>query len=99
MHLLRALAYRFCDVYSFGSGGNLVLDTTVFLEYLPSNKQWLLTLMACWWGLAYVIVAAFCWPIFSDPRLACSAEQAICTKEENMVFQDPSIVAYNEADL
>src|SRR5258708_881864 len=35
---------------AFGSGGNLVLDTTFFLEYLPSKKQWLLTLMACWWG-------------------------------------------------
>ena len=27
-------------------GGNLVLDTAVFLEYLPSKDQWLLTLMA-----------------------------------------------------
>jgi MFS family permease len=35
---------------AFGSGGNLVLDTAVFLEYLPSSKQYLLTLMACWWG-------------------------------------------------
>jgi MFS family permease len=35
---------------AFGSGGNLVLDTTVFLEYLPSKYQWLLTLMASWWG-------------------------------------------------
>ncbi|KAK4937230.1 Filamentous Growth Regulator [Elasticomyces elasticus] len=43
----------FVALAAFGAGGNLVLDTTVFLEYLPSNKQWLITLMACWWGLAY----------------------------------------------
>ena len=36
-------------------GGNLILDTTVFLEYLPSNKQWLLTLLACWWGIGQMV--------------------------------------------
>lgn len=40
--------------------------------------------MACWWGLAYVIVAAFCWPIFSNPRYACE-DAATCTKDNNMV--------------
>ncbi|KAI7341454.1 MFS general substrate transporter [Hortaea werneckii] len=29
----------FVCLASFGSGGNLVLDTAVFLEYLPSSKQ------------------------------------------------------------
>lgn len=40
----------FTCLSAFGSGGNLVLDTAVFLEYLPSRKQWLITLMAAWWG-------------------------------------------------
>lgn len=40
----------FICLSAFGAGGNLVLDTTVFLEYLPSKNQWLLTLMAAWWG-------------------------------------------------
>lgn len=42
----------FVCLSAFGAGGNLVLDTTVFLEYLPSKNQWLLTLMAAWWGKA-----------------------------------------------
>lgn len=42
----------FTCLSAFGAGGNLVLDTTVFLEYLPSKEQWLLTLMAAWWGTA-----------------------------------------------
>ena len=42
----------FTCLSAFGAGGNLVLDTAVFLEYLPSKQQWLLTLMACWWGMA-----------------------------------------------
>ncbi|CAK7219980.1 Filamentous Growth Regulator [Sporothrix bragantina] len=32
----------------FGEGGNLALDATVFLEFLPSNKRWLVTTLACW---------------------------------------------------
>lgn len=74
-------------MHRFGAGGNLVLDTTVFLEFLPGNKQWLVTLMACWWGLAYVIVAAFCWPIYSNPKYTC-ADTDTCTKGNNMVSTD-----------
>ncbi|KAF5962857.1 major facilitator superfamily transporter [Fusarium bulbicola] len=73
----------FVALAAFGAGGNLVLDTTVFLEFLPGNKQWLVTLMACWWGLAYVIVAAFCWPIYSNPKYIC-VDADTCTKGNNM---------------
>ncbi|KAE8824728.1 hypothetical protein PTNB85_09492 [Pyrenophora teres f. teres] len=44
----------FVCLSAFGGGGNLVLDTAVFLEYLPSYRQWMLTLMAAWWGWRYV---------------------------------------------
>lgn len=50
----------FVCLSAFGAGGNLVLDTTVFLEYLPSKNQWLLTLMAAWWG-------AFSSPYLTSP--------------------------------
>ncbi|KAF5662566.1 synaptic vesicle transporter SV2 [Fusarium circinatum] len=73
----------FVALAAFGAGGNLVLDSTVFLEFLPGNKQWLVTLMACWWGLAYVIVAAFCWPIYSNPKYIC-VDADTCTKGNNM---------------
>lgn len=33
----------FIALLGFGGGGNLVMDTTVFIEYLPSNKQWVLS--------------------------------------------------------
>jgi MFS family permease len=33
----------FIAFLGFGGGGNLILDTTVFLEYLPSDKQWVLS--------------------------------------------------------
>lgn len=51
----------FISMIGFGAGGNLVLDTTVFLEYLPGDKQWLLTLLACWWGLGQAITGFIAW--------------------------------------
>lgn len=33
----------FIALLGFGGGGNLVMDTTVFIEYLPSKKQWVLS--------------------------------------------------------
>lgn len=40
---------------SFAAGGNLVLDTCVFLEFLPSKDQWLLTFFAFYWGIGQTI--------------------------------------------
>ena len=74
----------FTALAAFGSGGNLILDTTVFLEFLPGDKQWLLTLMACWWGLAPVVAAAFAWPFLSLPQYIC-VDAASCTYENNKV--------------
>jgi len=48
-------------ILGFGGGGNLVLDTTVFLEYLPGKWQWMVTLLACWWGLGQAITGFIAW--------------------------------------
>jgi MFS family permease len=75
----------FTCLSAFGAGGNLVLDTAVFLEYLPSNKQWLLTLLACWRGLAPVIGAAFAWPFLSEARWNCTYSKLPCNYHNNQV--------------
>ncbi|EON65113.1 hypothetical protein W97_04350 [Coniosporium apollinis CBS 100218] len=76
----------FVCLSAFGAGGNLVLDTAVFLEYLPSKKQWLLTLMAGWWGLGQLVAGLVAWaflPKYScqDPSLFPNAEP--CTYGNN----------------
>ncbi|KAF2643048.1 membrane transporter [Massarina eburnea CBS 473.64] len=76
----------FVALSSFGGGGNLVLDTTVFLEYLPGSRQWMLTLMAAWWGIGQLVAGFLAWafiPNFScsDPSLIPSA--APCTYTNN----------------
>ncbi|WPH01544.1 Hypothetical protein R9X50_00439100 [Acrodontium crateriforme] len=62
----------FVALSAFGSGGNLVLDTAVFLEYLPSKNQWLLTLMACWWGVGQLIAGLFAWAFI--PNYSCPGD-------------------------
>ncbi|KAK3723641.1 Filamentous Growth Regulator, partial [Vermiconidia calcicola] len=64
----------FVCLAAFGSGGNLVLDTTVFLEYLPSSKQWLLTLMASWWGIGQLVAGLFAWAYL--PNFSCPGDPA-----------------------
>ena len=54
---------------AFGSGGNLVLDTTVFLEYLPSKYQWTLTMMASWWGAGQFVAGLWAWAFL--PNFSC----------------------------
>lgn len=51
----------FIAMAAFGAGGNLVLDTTVFLEFLPSNKQWLVSWLAAWWGIGTTIAGLVAW--------------------------------------
>ncbi|CAI7678730.1 unnamed protein product [Penicillium manginii] len=70
-------------ISAFGSGGNLVLDTTVFLEYLPSNKQWLLTLLAGWWGVGQTVAGLVAWPFMAG--YSCPTDGSVpCTNENNM---------------
>lgn len=64
----------FVCLSAFGSGGNLVLDTAVFLEYLPSKDQWLLTLMAAWWGVGQLIAGLFAWAFM--PNYSCPGNPA-----------------------
>ncbi|KAL4875845.1 major facilitator superfamily domain-containing protein [Aspergillus karnatakaensis] len=70
----------FTCLSAFGAGGNLVLDTAVFLEYLPSQHAWLVTLMAAWWGVGQLIAGLFAWAFM--PNYSC-ADAASCTYDNN----------------
>ncbi|CAG8082831.1 unnamed protein product [Penicillium salamii] len=73
----------FVALSAFGSGGNLVLDTTVFLEYLPSNKQWLLTLLAGWWGVGQTTAGLVAWGFMAN--YSCPTDGSVpCTNDNNM---------------
>jgi len=63
----------FIAILAFGGGGNLVMDTTVFLEYLPGDKQWLLTFLAGWWGVGQAIAGFIAWGFMVPDRWNCAS--------------------------
>jgi MFS family permease len=41
----------------FGSGGNVPVAATVYLEFVPSSGFYLLTILSAWWAVGAVIDA------------------------------------------
>lgn len=72
----------FVALSAAASGGNLVLDTTVFLEFLPSAQQWLVTFMAAWWSFGIVLAYLSTWLFFSYDKFHCTS-MADCPSESN----------------
>lgn len=70
----------FCALWSFGVGGNLPVDSAIFLEALPTNKKWLLTVMSIWWALGQVVTALISWGLISN--YSCP-DPTNCVKAEN----------------
>lgn len=73
----------FIALLGFGGGGNLVMDTTVFLEFLPSNKQWLLTFLAGWWGVGQAIAGFIAWGFMVPAKWNCADDAETCDKADN----------------
>ncbi|KAH8674120.1 major facilitator superfamily domain-containing protein [Xylariales sp. PMI_506] len=78
------LSWIFCVAMSgLGEGGNLALDATVFLEFLPSKKRWLVTSLACWWGIGQTAAGLIAWPLVGN--FSCPQDGSVpCTHENNM---------------
>ncbi|TXT09236.1 hypothetical protein VHUM_02710 [Vanrija humicola] len=68
----------------FGVGGNMPVDGTMFLEFLPGKQQYLLTLLSVWWAIGQVVASLIAWAFLA--RWGCETPKAgtFCTKESNM---------------
>lgn len=75
--------WLFCVAMSgFGEGGNIALNATVILEYLPSHKRWMVTTLACWWGVGQTAAGLLAWPLI---KYSCSlGDSSECHRGENM---------------
>ena len=71
----------FAALWSVGVGGNLPVDSAIFLEFLPGSHQYLLTILSVDWALAQVVATLIAWPLLGN--LTCQ-EDVVCTKSENM---------------
>ncbi|EMD00945.1 hypothetical protein BAUCODRAFT_29324 [Baudoinia panamericana UAMH 10762] len=82
----------------FGIGGNIPIDTTICLEFIPQNRRFLLALLSIFQPIGVVVCAAIaygfipnysCSPNFSEanPAPPCNhvaAGQPCCTRASNM---------------
>lgn len=67
--------------WSFGVGGNLPVDSAIFLEFLPASHQYLLTVLSVDWALAQVVATLIAWPLLGN--FTCQ-EDVNCTRAANM---------------
>ncbi|KAJ3073979.1 hypothetical protein HDU98_000203 [Podochytrium sp. JEL0797] len=59
-----------------GVGGNLPIDGSLFLEFIPRERQSLLTLLSLFWPVGAVIGASFSWWLL--PRYSCEVVNGLC---------------------
>ncbi|KAK2751044.1 hypothetical protein FQN57_000119 [Myotisia sp. PD_48] len=71
----------FAALWSVGVGGNLPVDSAIFLEFLPATHQYLLTILSIDWALAQVLANLIAWPLLGN--LTCQ-ENTNCTRSTNM---------------
>ena len=76
-----AAVCTFAALWSVGVGGNLPVDSAIFLEFLPGSHQYLLTVLSIDWALAQVVATLIGWPLLG--YRTCGLAEG-CTKADNM---------------
>ncbi|KAF2191359.1 MFS general substrate transporter [Zopfia rhizophila CBS 207.26] len=72
----------FACFWSIGVGGNLPVDSAIFLEFLPGSHQYLLTILSIDWALAQVVATVVAWGLLGN--FTCDQTNKNCTKSENI---------------
>ncbi|KAH9976863.1 MFS general substrate transporter [Lactifluus volemus] len=66
---------------SVGVGGNTPVDSVVFLDFMPSSHQYLLTILSMWWAIGWLFSSLVAWPLIANFSCAPSGP---CTRSDNM---------------
>ncbi|KAJ6537776.1 MFS general substrate transporter [Mycena capillaripes] len=69
-------------VVGIGVGGNIPIDSAVFLDLVPASHQYLLTVMSVFWSLGQLLVSLLAWPLIAN--FSCSSSASACSKADNM---------------
>ncbi|TCD65531.1 MFS sugar transporter [Steccherinum ochraceum] len=67
-----------------GVGGNMPVDSAVFLDFIPGSSQYLLTVMSIWWSIGQLFVNLIAWPLIANFSCSPTAPPGTCTRSENM---------------
>jgi Sugar phosphate permease len=70
--------------WSFGVGGNLPVDSAIFLEFLPASHQYLLTVLSAAWAIAQVVATLLAWPLLGRMTRQEEDPNTRCEKKDNM---------------
>ncbi|KAK3171289.1 hypothetical protein OEA41_003373 [Lepraria neglecta] len=71
----------FAALWSVGVGGNLPVDSAIFLEFLPGSHQYLLTVLSVFWAFAQLIATLVAWPLLGYHT--CQEKATTCTRSED----------------
>ncbi|SJL17551.1 related to sugar transporter [Armillaria ostoyae] len=71
----------FAAIWCIGVGGNLPVDSAIFLEFLPKSHQYLLTVLSIWWALGQLLGSLVAWPLIGN--YSCETDQVPCPRSEN----------------
>ncbi|CEP64530.1 MFS transporter LALA0_S12e01002g [Lachancea lanzarotensis] len=69
----------FAALWSFGVGGNLPVDSAIFIENLPSKYNYLLTVLSVFWAFGQIVANLLSWALITN----YSCETTIITKSCN----------------
>lgn len=74
------------------AGGNVPVDSMIFLEFVPGSHQYLLTALSAWWNLGQVIVALIGWVFVANFNCPANATPVTCKRADNMGWRYTMIV-------
>ncbi|KAJ6615120.1 major facilitator superfamily domain-containing protein [Mycena sp. CBHHK59/15] len=66
-------------LWSIGVGGNLPVDSSIFLEFVPASHQYLLTVLSIWWAFGQLLGSLVAWPLIGN----FSCEPPSCARASN----------------
>ncbi|KAI0335702.1 MFS general substrate transporter [Cubamyces sp. BRFM 1775] len=69
--------------WSVGVGGNLPVDSAVFLEFIPPTHQYLLTVLSVWWAIGQLVGSLVAWPLIAEFSCPTTATPAECPRSSN----------------
>ncbi|KAG2142191.1 MFS general substrate transporter, partial [Suillus cothurnatus] len=69
-------------VWSVGVGGNLPVDSAVFLEFIPASHQYL-TVLSVWWAFGQPLGSLVAWPLIYDYSCPTTVPPPPCPRSSN----------------
>ncbi|EJU04230.1 sugar transporter [Dacryopinax primogenitus] len=72
----------FAALWSVGVGGNLPVDSAVFLEFIPGRNQYLLTILSVYWAFGQLLATLIAWALLTN--FSCPEAVGSCPRSENM---------------